>query len=261
MLKSIAASGETKIWLHSLDTTRQRQEQSLRTRELLGLICDIEGIGITRNELLQPGLELIEFFSTELNLGLSLAHCPKMVAIALAPGKTGIDCETKGEHRDWLGIANRFFSAREAKVIAATGSEERESVFLRHWVLKEAWIKAQRGSISSDLNQLVVENPHSVRIENPAPDSAGWQAWELELCDCPIAVCSASSGPLLISRVDRLFSRVMDGAVQPSGASPMVQDLIMKITPTRIHPTPPDTGIDSYQPVERIPPQASAQSQ
>ena len=130
--------GATKIWLHLLDAASQRKKQSSRARELLRLVCDIEGIGIAENELLQPGLELIEFFSAKLNLGLSIAHCPKMIAIALAPGEIGIDCETKGKNRNWLGIANQFFTAREAEAIAAASPEERESVFLRHWVLKEA---------------------------------------------------------------------------------------------------------------------------
>ena len=215
--------GETKIWLHLLDAASQRKKQSSQTRELLGLICDIEGIGITENELLQPGLELIEFFSAKLNLGLSLAHCPKMIAIALAPGEVGIDCETKGKNRNWRGIANQFFTAREAEAIAAASSEERESVFLRHWVLKEAYIKACRGSVFGDLNRLVVENHRSVRIED-CTLIARWQAWELELCGCPVAVCSTSSGALLISRVNRLFSGVMGSVVQLSSPSPIGQD-------------------------------------
>ena len=215
--------GATKIWLHLLGTAIQRKKQSSQARELLRLVCAREGIGIADNELFQPGLELIEFFSTKLNLGLSVAHCSKMIAIALAPREVGIDCETKGKDRNWLGIASQFFTAREVKAIAAAGSKERESVFLRHWVLKEAYIKACRGSVFGDLNRLVVENNRTVRVEGCLMHNT-WRAWELELCGCPIAVCSAFGGPLLISQVNRLFPEVTESSVHPSGSSPIEPD-------------------------------------
>jgi len=204
----------TKVWLLPLETPCRRKEQSTRARELLKLVCDMEGIAFSEKDLVLPGLQLIEQFSTDMGLGLSISHCPKMVAIALAGADVGIDCEQKGRNRNWLDIAQQFFSAREAEVIAAASSDQRESVFLHHWVLKEAYLKTLRGSIFGDLNRLVLEESRSAKVDDCSSQRT-LQGWKLELFDCSIAVCSASSGPLIISQVLSLA----EGTPQPLSTS------------------------------------------
>ena len=208
----------TKVWLLALEAPCERRAQSSRARDLLKLVCAMEGLALTENTLELPGLQLIEQFSTRLGLGLSIAHCPGMIAIALAGADVGIDCEQKGRNRNWLGIAELFFTAKEAEVIAASSPSEQESVFLHHWVLKEAYLKVHRGSIFGDLNRLVLEEHRSAKV-----DGCGSQrirrAWKLDLFDCPIAVCSASSGPLVIFQVQPPAPGAIEGTIQSLSTS------------------------------------------
>ena len=204
----------TKIWLLPLKTASRRKEQSARARELLKQVCAWEGISPPENALKLPGLQLIEQFSTNLGLCLSIAHCPMMVAIALAETDVGIDCEHQGRNRNWLGIAQQFFTAKEAEAIAAARSDQRESVFLHHWVLKEAYLKAFHGSIFGDLNRLVLEDPRNAIVDDCGRQRS-WGGWKLELLGCPIAVCSASSGPLIISQVQSPAFAVIENTILP----------------------------------------------
>ena len=195
----------TKVWLLPLEIPCRRKEQSTHARELLKIVCDLEGIVLAEKTLLLPGLQLIEQFSTDLGLGLSITHSSQMVAIALSEADVGIDCEPKGRNRNWQGIAQQFFTAKEAEVIATVNSDQRESVFLRHWVLKEAYLKALHGSIFGDLNRLVLEGPRIAKVDDCGGQRI-WRGWKLELFGCSIAVCSASGGPLIISQVHQTTS-------------------------------------------------------
>lgn len=194
---------ETKVWLHPLERAQRRKQQSALTRELLRTICELEGIALSQNELGLPGLELIELFSSRDNIGLSIAHCPRMLAIALGPGRVGVDCEARGRPRNWRGIASAFFTPGEAQAVSAAKPEDREAVFLRCWVLKEAYIKAIRGSIFGDLNRLVVDSKLGPIVENSDPLNT-WTFRETELLGSLIAVCSSCSEEMAFTMVDLL---------------------------------------------------------
>lgn len=189
----------TKIWLFPLKNKPRRAEQSAATRNVLRAICDWEKISITAAELTLPGLDLIKFFAANRNLGLSLAHCTDMIAIATSPGRVGVDCETPGRNRNWRGIAEEFYTPGEAKaVVCAEPGGSIESTFLSYWVLKEAYIKAIQGSIFGDLNGLVVTGRGQVKIEGPQSD---WDCWSIQLENCPVAVCAAAGAALTVSLV------------------------------------------------------------
>jgi phosphopantetheinyl transferase len=193
----------TKVWLHPLESEQRRKRQSILARKLLRAICNLEGIGLSENELRLPGLELIELFSSRDNIGLSIAHCPGMLAIALGPDRVGVDCEVMGRRRNWQGIANVFFTPGEAQAVSAARPEDREAVFLRHWVLKEAHIKAIRGSIFGDLNRLVVDSELGPVVDNP--DSTDiWRFRETEQSRSLIAACSSHGEEIVFLTVDLL---------------------------------------------------------
>ncbi len=188
----------TKVWLKQCMPGLKRAAQRHLSRELLDDVCRLEGVLVTKTELALSGLELIELFAAKYQLGLSIAHCSGMIAIALAPGAIGIDCEAKGKKRNWSGIATQFFTSEEAQTIVAAKPDEHEAVFLRHWVLKEAYIKANRGSLFPDLNSLVlVSDGFAAIFDTPSPGT--WRSWEMEVEGFPIAICTTSTRRLILS--------------------------------------------------------------
>jgi phosphopantetheinyl transferase len=133
-----------------------------------------------------------------------------MLAIGLSRETIGVDCEAIGRRRNWDGIANCFFTEFEAKAIIAADERMKESTFLRHWVLKEAYIKAIRGSIFGDLNRLVLVNTHSARIEDDGGHGE-WHGWLLKEGNCFVALCGLQAEFLLAYRVDQLPLRIDEG--------------------------------------------------
>lgn len=194
------------MWLHPLQTPQRQKRQSALARDLLRVICKIEGVALGEDELRLPGLELIELFSSRYSTGLSIAHCRGMLAIAIGPGRVGVDCELKGRSRNWQGIAQQFFTPGEAHAISVARPEDREEAFLHHWVLKEAYIKAIRGSIFGDLNRLVVEGQGVSILAAECNTWNNWWTWEVEVSGSMIALCNSHSGAVMFSVIDSLSS-------------------------------------------------------
>ena len=89
---------------------------------------------------------------------LSVAHSGDVVVCALADfGPLGVDVET-GTPRELAAVAERFFTATEARWLAA----EPERRFRMLWVLKEAYLKALGVGLAGGLSSL------ECRIEPPA---------------------------------------------------------------------------------------------
>jgi len=197
-------STATKVWLYLLEAEPRRKKQSALVRDMLRVICATEGIDLGSSELNIPGLELVELFSSRYNTGLSIAHCRGMLAVALGPGRVGVDCELQGRRRNWQAIAQQFFTPAEAHTISAVRPENREPVFLRHWVLKEAYVKAIRGSIFGDLNRLTVTALGSELAILECNIQDNWRAWEIEVSGGMIAVCSSQSEAVVFSLVGSL---------------------------------------------------------
>ena len=136
-----------------------------------------------------PGLQLMDLFRSEHGLSLSLSHCRQLVVVALAREPLGVDCEAIGRQRNWQGIADCFFSAAEADSIRNASTENREELFLKHWVLKESHIKAIRGSIFGDLNRLVLETDGSeTRLSIPGGLDSPWWAWQGQFGACSLGL-------------------------------------------------------------------------
>ena len=199
-------STATKVWLYLLEAAPRRKKQSALARNMLRVICATEGIDLDSSELNIPGLELVELFSSRYNMGLSIAHCRGMLAVAMGPGRVGVDCELQGQRRNWQAIALQFFTPAEAHTISAARPENREAVFLRHWVLKEAYIKAIRGSIFGDLNRLTIVGLVGGVAISECNVQDKWRAWEVEVSGSMIAVCSSQSEAVVLLMLDSLSS-------------------------------------------------------
>ena len=74
-----------------------------------------------------------------------------------------------------------------------------EKTFLRHWVLKESMIKATRGSVLTNLNQLVVNADfESVVLDSTARSAGPWQVWEGRFANCFLGLsCATAKRPEL----------------------------------------------------------------
>lgn len=129
---------------------------------------------------------------------ISISHSGDTVACALADtGEIGIDVEFPGRSRDISGIAERFFSAREAAWLATQPPDR----FYMLWVLKEAWLKAAGTGIAGGLDTLrcTVTPP---QIE-PLPGSAPFAVLQLYALGDEFLGVAALEAPPAVTRVDR----------------------------------------------------------
>ena len=104
----------------------------------------------------------------------------------------GVDLEYSREMSDALKIAQRFFSAREYKLLQGTVKEEQQALFFKLWTAKEAYLKAVGTGLSDSLDTVEIDldlqgNPclHSIQEDRgviadwllspclPAPDYLG----------------------------------------------------------------------------------------
>lgn len=186
-----------QIWLHRpQDIQRSSRQHSLVARQLLDLACQSRGIELQQEHLDRPGLELIELLQQEHQLAVSISHCRQLVAVGLSWNQLGVDCEATGRHNNCQGIADNYFDPREADTIRHSNAQETEAAFLRHWVLKESMIKANRGSVLTDLNQLVIGDDFTcAALDAAATKSGPWQVWEGRFADCFVGLSSATATP------------------------------------------------------------------
>jgi len=141
------------------------------------------------------GRSLIRQLYKDFGLGISITHCPKLVAVALGKAPLGLDCEPLGRKRNWQRIADHFFSPEEAKTIADASIDERERVFLRHWVLKESYIKCFNGSVFGDLNRLVLTDlGETALVERRDDHNCRW-AWVGSFAGCVLGMYSSDACP------------------------------------------------------------------
>jgi 4'-phosphopantetheinyl transferase len=85
-----------------------------------------------------------------------------------------------------LEIANRFFAADEAALLAALPERERPGGFFNCWTRKEAYIKARGVGLSLGLSTFAVtlkpgEPPALVRVDNDASAPDRWTMLNLDV--------------------------------------------------------------------------------
>lgn len=78
----------------------------------------------------------------------NLSHSGPTVVAAFCRSAVGIDIETRGRCKDFIGIANRFFHPAEAAAVSQSQDEEQ---FLRLWTGKEAMLKLSGDGLSGGL--------------------------------------------------------------------------------------------------------------
>ncbi|MCK9589194.1 MAG: 4'-phosphopantetheinyl transferase superfamily protein [Terrimicrobiaceae bacterium] len=87
-------------------------------------------------------------FFANAKIHFNLSHSGGTVVAAFSGSAVGIDVESRGRCRDFVGVANRFFHPSEAGAISRSNDE---GEFLRLWTGKEAMLKLSGQGLSGSL--------------------------------------------------------------------------------------------------------------
>lgn len=131
-------------------------------------------------------------------VAFNLSHSEaRAVVVVAAAGDVGCDVERERRTDDLAGLVQGYFTREESRRIleAPAGASSRE--FFRHWVAKEAVLKAQGGGLSLPLDgfrvdfEAIGDGARVVPFGN-APIRAGWHVRMRSLGEgWPVAVCAA----------------------------------------------------------------------
>lgn len=115
----------------------------------------------------------------------NLSHSGQYVCCALAEEEVGIDIQRMRPLKN-MRIAERFFSQEENDLLRACGSErERQELFFRIWVRKEAYAKLTGAGIAATVEQDVMTEPLA---------SVEWQEFDQPEGYRMAVCCHGSSG-------------------------------------------------------------------
>jgi len=133
-----------------------RAEASYAGRRLLEEALSVLHVSPAFLDLDAPFRRLADQLRAGTGLHLSISHSRGVVALALASGPVGIDVEVLDQNRNWSGIADQFFTEKEANTLKQINPGVRRRHFLQSWVMKEAYLKTFHGSVFGDLNRAVL---------------------------------------------------------------------------------------------------------
>ena len=117
------------------------------------------------------------------SIHFNVSHSAELGLFAFAPDRqVGVDVENERPVRRLLDVAQRFMSEDEIRALADTPPEERNSAFLKSWVIREACLKAEGkgvwdGKPGKLTHKLFVPRPNYIAAV-AAPESD----WRLYTC-------------------------------------------------------------------------------
>jgi len=117
---------------------------------------------------------------------VSLSHCTDALVVAWAPWRIGVDLERTDRALPASALVKRFFCAQERDALLLMDDTRQREAVLEHWLLKEAAIKWQRGSLSRDLSHWCCQTDCSAvahRVNGVALQVQSWRQadWSLAL--------------------------------------------------------------------------------
>jgi 4'-phosphopantetheinyl transferase len=124
---------------------------------------------------------------------ISLSHSGELAICAVAQcGAIGIDVETRRPRSELRAVAQRYFTAAEARWIEA----DPDARFRMLWVLKEAYLKALGSGLAGGLAALEcrIEPPVIVATVTPAPRLTLWSGR-----GCYVGLAVVGSPPLAVA--------------------------------------------------------------
>ena len=136
-------------------------------RRLIACYCDVAPRDLRFTEL-AGGKPALEPLAAASDIRFSLSHSGGGAMIAICRGvEVGVDLEHERDDVDVAGLAERFFHADERKAIAA--AVRPVQAFFRHWVAKEALLKAHGAGLALPLDAFAID----FRTEPPVVAAAG----------------------------------------------------------------------------------------
>lgn len=156
-----------------------------RLRQILGgyLSCDPKKIVLEKNEYDKP---LVSPAQNPLQIQFNVSHSEDLALYAFTRDHAlGIDVEFIKAKTDIEGIAQRFFTEREAAIIKSLAGEEQCLAFFLGWTRKEALLKALGLGLSFPLTDCEValkpgDFPKINSIKKDAEEGAKWKVHSFE---------------------------------------------------------------------------------
>lgn len=102
-------------------------------------------MNIYRDGAGKPSIDGMEF---------SVSHSGSIALFAFASVAVGIDVESSLRSVQALAIAERYFQASEVECLRGLNDVERQSLFIRMWVAKEAAVKLSGAGIARGLSDV-----------------------------------------------------------------------------------------------------------
>ena len=116
----------------------------------------------------------------------NISHSADLGLFAFAPDRpVGVDVENNRPVRRLLDVAQRFMSEEELRSLAETPAAERDSAFLRSWVVREARLKAEGKGVWDGKPSMEGKLTHKLfapRVNYIAAVAAPESEWRLYTC-------------------------------------------------------------------------------
>jgi 4'-phosphopantetheinyl transferase len=127
-------------------------------------------------------------------IGFNLSHAGDAALIAIAENvDVGVDLERERDNLDVAGIAERFFHGRER--VAVVEATDPVRAFFRHWVAKEAVLKAHGSGFALPLEAFAIhfESDDAASVVAPSLPDLERSRWRIHMlavpCGWQAAVC------------------------------------------------------------------------
>ena len=122
------------------------------------------------------------------DIHFNVSHSAELGLFAFAPDRpVGVDVESERPVRRLLDVAQRFMSEDEIRSLAAIAPEERDTAFLRSWVVREARLKAEGKGVWSTSEEAKARENLTHKLFSPRPGyiaavAASDSDWRLYTC-------------------------------------------------------------------------------
>ncbi len=101
---------------------------------------------------------------------LSISHCKDALFIGWSNSKIGVDIESKNRTLNTNMLSNYLLSQDEKIFIQDTCEKAKARKFLSIWVLKEALVKYNKGSIIRDFKSWKINHKENIATKNDSQD-------------------------------------------------------------------------------------------
>jgi 4'-phosphopantetheinyl transferase len=122
------------------------------------------------------------------DIHFNISHSAELGLFAFSPDRpVGVDVENERPVRRLLDVAQRFMSEDELRTLADTPASERNSAFLKSWVVREARLKAEGKGIWNTGGKDASSTTLTHRLFAPRPNyiaavAAPEKDWRLFTC-------------------------------------------------------------------------------